>query len=209
MGVQLQANGPGEPPMNPEIAVPLFAVGGLVAVLFAWRTVIRIRHRRRSRLALQMDDQRGLSRTNPINASLKKHILYAPLFRTRHSREFRFMRLHMGSIPLRLEVILLLIYLSLNLIFVIVTVDWWEDYSKKLFQLKYAGGHLAVMNTPGLVLSAGRNNPLVPLLGLSFDTFNFMHRWVGRVIAVNAVVHMSAVLANQAYLSTFSIRCAE
>lgn len=187
--------------MNPEVAVPLFAVGGLVAALFAWRTVIRIRHRRRSKLALQNDDQRELSRTSPINASLKKHMLYAPLFGNRHSREIRFLRLHMGSIPLRLEVILLLIYLALNLIFVIVTVDWWEGYSKKMFQLKFAAGHLAVMNMPGLVLSAGRNNPLVALLGLSFDTFNFMHRWVGRVIAANAVIHMSAVLANQAYQS--------
>ncbi|KAJ5290072.1 uncharacterized protein N7443_010325 [Penicillium atrosanguineum] len=199
MGVQLQENGPGEAPMNPEVAVPLFVVGGLVAILFAWRTVIRVRHRRRSKMALMNDDQRGLSRTNTVISSLKKHLLYAPLFGNRHSREFRFMRLHMGSAPLRLEMILLLIYLALNVVFVIVTVDWWEGFSKKMFQLKYAAGHLAVMNTPGLVLSAGRNNPLVALLGLSFDTFNFMHRWVGRVIAVNAVIHMSAVLANQAY----------
>lgn len=189
--------------MNPEVAVPLLVVGGLVAILFAWRTVIRMRHRRRSKMALQNDDQRGLSWTYPVNASLKKHMLYAPLFGNRHSREFRFMRLHMGSVPLRLEVILLLIYLALNFVFVIVTVDWWASYSTKMFQLKYAAGHLAVMNTPGLVLSAGRNNPLVALLGLSFDTFNFMHRWVGRVIAANAVIHMSAVLANQAHESMF------
>lgn len=200
MGVQLEGNGPGEPPMNPEVAVPLFVVGGLVAILFLWRTVVRIRHRRRSKLALQVDDQSELSRTSSVNASLKKNVLYAPLFSKRHSREFRFLRLHMGSLPLRLEVILLVIYLALNLVFVIVTVDWWEDFSRKMFQLKYAAGHLAVMNTPGLVLSAGRNNPLVPLLGLSFDTFNFMHRWVGRIIAANAVVHMGAVLANQAYM---------
>lgn len=107
----------------------------------------------------------------------------------------------MGSLPLRLEVICLLIYLSLNITFIIVTVDWWlSDYSEKMFQLKYAAGHLAVMNTPGLVLGAGRNNPLVQLLGISFDTFNFMHRWVGRVITANAVIHMSAVLADKAYI---------
>ncbi|KAJ6167065.1 Riboflavin synthase-like beta-barrel [Penicillium chermesinum] len=109
----------------------------------------------------------------------------------------------MGSLPLRLETIFLAIYLALNLIFVVVKVDWWKDYSTQMFQLKYAAGHLAVMNTPGLVLSAGRNNFLVPLLGLSFDTFNLMHRWVGRVIAANAVIHMAAVLANQAYESTW------
>ncbi|KAJ5683475.1 Riboflavin synthase-like beta-barrel [Penicillium macrosclerotiorum] len=201
MGVQLAGNGPGEPPMNPFVAVPLFAVGGFVAILFLWRTTIRIQHSRRFKLAQQVDDQTQLSQANSTSAKLKRHLLYAPLWGTRHSREFRLLRLHMGSIPLRLEVIFLVIYLLMNFIFVVVTVDWWEDYSKKLFQLKYAAGHLAVMNTPGLVLSAGRNNPLVPLLGLSFDTFNFMHRWVGRVIAANAVIHMSSVLANQAYLN--------
>ncbi|KAJ5793246.1 Riboflavin synthase-like beta-barrel [Penicillium pulvis] len=200
MGVELAGNGPGEPPMNPEIAVPLFVVGGFLAMIFIYRSIIRVRDRRRKNMALQGDDQTQLSMTNGSIASLKKHLLYAPLWGSRHSREFRFLRLHMGSIPLRLEVILLLIYLSLNIIFVFVTVDWWETYPKKMFQLKYAAGHLAVMNTPGLVLSAGRNNPLVMMLGLSFDTFNFMHRWVGRVIAANAVIHMSAVLANQAYM---------
>lgn len=187
--------------MNPKLAVPLFVAAGFVTSLFLWRTVIRIRHRRRSQQANQMDDQSQLSRTSPVNASLKKHLLYAPIWGTRHNREFRlFNHLHMGSLPLRLELIFLLVYLALNFTFVVVTVDWWEEFPKKMFQFKYAAGHLAVMNTPGLVLSAGRNNPLVPLLGISFDTFNFMHRWVGRVIAVNAVIHMSSVLANQAYL---------
>ena len=209
MGVELQGNGPGEPPMNPEVAVPLFVVALLVAVLFAWRTVIRIRYRRRSKLALQVDDQTQLSRASGFNAALKKHVFYAPLWGSRHSREFRFLNLHMGSIPLRLEVIFLVLYLCLNIIFVVVTVDWWEDFSEKMFQLKYSAGHLAVMNTPGLVLSAGRNNPLVSLLGLPFDTFNFMHRWVGRVIAANAVIHMSAVLANLAYTSAYARRLSQ
>ncbi|KAJ5780717.1 hypothetical protein N7457_005877 [Penicillium paradoxum] len=200
MGVQLKGNGPGEPPMNPTIAVPLFVVGGLVAILFAWRTAIRIGDLQRLKKSRQGADQTQLSRTSRINATLKKYFLYAPLWGKRHSREFRFLRLHMGSLPLRLEMICLFIYLSLNLIFIIVTVDWWiDDYPKKMFQLKYSAGHLAVMNTPGLVMAAGRNNPLVQLLGISFDAFNFMHRWVGRVIAANAVIHMSAVLAGQAY----------
>ncbi|KAJ5372360.1 Riboflavin synthase-like beta-barrel [Penicillium concentricum] len=201
MGVELKGNGPGEPPMNPAIAVPLFVVAGLITILFVWKTVIRIRHRRRSKAARQGTDQTQLSRTNRFNAALKKHLLYAPIWGNRHSREFRVFRLHMGSLPLRLEVICLLIYLSLNIIFIIVTVDWWvSDYTEKMFQLKFSAGHLAVMNTPGLVLGAGRNNPLVQLLGISFDTFNFMHRWVGRVITANAVIHMSAVLASKAYV---------
>ncbi|KAJ5887788.1 Riboflavin synthase-like beta-barrel [Penicillium taxi] len=202
MGVELKGNGHDEPPMNPEIAVPLFVIAVLIALIFIYRTIIRIQHRRRSKLAMQTNDQTQLSRTSGRIAGLKKHVLYAPFWGNRHSREFRFLRMHMGSVPLRMEMIFLVIYLCLNLIFIIVTVDWWRnDLSLKLFQLKYAAGHLAVMNTPGLVLSAGRNNPLVPMLGLSFDSFNFMHRWVGRVIAANSIIHMSSVLANQAYMN--------
>lgn len=201
MGVELKGSGPGERPMNPTIGVPLFVAGGLIAILFAWQTAIRIRNSQRSKQAINGTDHVQLSRTSRLNAALKKHVLYAPIWGDRHSREYRFFRLHMGSLPLRMELICLLIYLSLNLIFIIVTVDWWiSDYSMKMFQLKYSAGHLAVMNTPGLVLAAGRNNPLIQLLGISFDSFNFMHRWVGRVIAANAVVHMSAVLANQAFM---------
>lgn len=207
MGVELQATGPGEAPMNPEVAIPLFVVGGLVFILFVYRSVIRLRHRRRTNFALETNDQTQLSKTNNYTARFKKHVLYAPFWGSRHSREFRLLRLHMGSIPLRLEVILLAIYLALNFVFVVVKVDWWADYSTQMFQLKYAAGHLAVMNTPGLVLSAGRNNFLIPLLGLSFDTFNFMHRWIGRVIAANAIVHMAAVLANLAYTSMYSAMC--
>lgn len=186
--------------MNPTIAVPLFVAGGVVAIMFSWQTAIRIRNRQRSKQAINGGDQTQLAKAGWLDTVLKKHIFYAPIWGCRHSREFRFFRLHMGAIPLRLEIIALLIYLALNLIFIIVTVDWWiDDYAKKMFQLKYSAGHLAVMNTPGLVLAAGRNNPLVPILGISFDAFNFMHRWVGRMIAANAVIHMSAVLAGQAY----------
>lgn len=189
--------------MNPDVATPLFVVAAMVTILFLWQSIIRFHHRRRWQRALQTDDQTQLSQATPFSARLKKHLLYAPIWGNRHSREFRlFRRLHMGSPPLRVEVILLLVYIALNFTFVVVTVDWWTDFPRKMFQLKYAAGHLAVMNTPGLVLSAGRNNPLVPLLGLSFDTFNFMHRWVGRIVIANAVIHMGSVLANQAYLST-------
>ncbi|KAK9554608.1 hypothetical protein V6Z88_006600 [Aspergillus fumigatus] len=104
----------------------------------------------------------------------------------------------MGSIPLRLEATLVLGYITTNLLFLFVLVDWWTDYQEKMYQLKYAAGHLAVMNSPVLVLSAGRNNPLIPLLGIPFDTFNFLHRWVGRVMIAGALIHMGCVIGAQA-----------
>lgn len=104
----------------------------------------------------------------------------------------------MGIIPLRLEAVLLLAYFVLNIIFFFVLANWWSGYEETMYQIKYAAGHLCVMNLPALVLTAARNNPLIPMLGLQFDTFNLMHRWIGRLIIGEAVVHMACVVASEA-----------
>lgn len=46
-----------------------------------------------------------------------------------------------------------------------------------------------------LFLFAGRNNPLIPLLGISFDTYNLLHRWFGRIAILEAIAHTIAHLA--------------
>ncbi len=42
---------------------------------------------------------------------------------------------------------------------------------------------------------AGRNNPLINWLNCSFDTFNLLHRWFGRIVVLEAVTHVSAWIA--------------
>lgn len=186
--------------MNPALATPLFVLGGALIFLFFYRVSIRIRHHRRLRDIIRRNDQVRHSKTGPLEAGFKRYILYAPAFSIRHSREFRpFGRIHMGTMPLRLETALILGYVAINVIFILVLVDWWTEFTEKMNQLRYAAGHLAVMNTPGLVLTAGRNNPLIPLLGLPFDTFNFAHRWIGRIVATEAVIHMGCVVARMIY----------
>jgi hypothetical protein len=43
-------------------------------------------------------------------------------------------------------------------------------------------------------LFAGRNNPLIGLLGISFDTFNLAHRLMGRVVILESLAHSIAHL---------------
>lgn len=206
MGVERAASGPGEPPMNPGLATPLFALAGVVVVLFICRTIVLIRHHLRLRGTLQEGDESKFTTVSSLWANIKKHILYAPFCSVRHNREFRLLgRFHMGTIPLRLEVCFLLCYIALNIVFLFVLVDWSSDFHTKMFQLKYAAGHLAVMNSPALVLTAGRNNPLIPLLGIQFDTFNLVHRWIGRLMAVESVVHMGCVTASLVRRSKYII----
>lgn len=42
---------------------------------------------------------------------------------------------------------------------------------------------------------AGRNNPLIKWLNISFDTFNLLHRWLGRIVILEAVAHTLAFWA--------------
>lgn len=187
--------------MNPALATPLYVLAGVVGVFFVCRMGILIRHRRRLRGILRNEDQLKYTKISECHAKFKRHVLYAPLFSTRHNRELQLMgRLHMGTIPLRFEAGVLLGYIALNIVFFFCLIDWPADFQEKMFQFKYAAGHLAVMNSPALVLTAGRNNPLIPLLGISFDAFNLLHRWIGRIMAVEAVVHMACVVAGKARL---------
>lgn len=39
---------------------------------------------------------------------------------------------------------------------------------------------------------AGRNNILINWLNISFDTFNLLHRWFGRIVVLEAVAHTVA-----------------
>jgi hypothetical protein len=59
-------------------------------------------------------------------------------------------------------------------------------------------GVLATVNMIPLFLMAGRNNPLIPLLGISFDTFNLLHRWLGRIVILEALAHTLAFLIGDA-----------
>lgn len=192
--------------MNPGLGSPLFALAGVVVLLLICRTIVLIRHHLRLRGTLQGDDQSTFTSVSSLWANIKKYIVYAPLCSVRHNREFRLLgRFHMGTIPLRLEVCFLLCYVALNIIFLFVLVDWPSDFHTKMFQLKYAAGHLAVMNSPALILTASRNNPLIPLLGIQFDTFNLVHRWIGRLMAVESVVHMGCVTASLVRRSKYTV----
>lgn len=51
---------------------------------------------------------------------------------------------------------------------------------------------------------AARNNPLISVLGISFDTFNLLHRWLGRIVIIEAFAHTVAFLAAQEHKGSLS-----
>lgn len=43
-----------------------------------------------------------------------------------------------------------------------------------------------------LFIMAARNNPLIAWTNCSFDTYNLLHRWFGRIVALEAITHTAA-----------------
>ncbi|RYO79800.1 hypothetical protein DL766_006578 [Monosporascus sp. MC13-8B] len=134
-----------------------------------------------------------LVQPSPKFSWLKKNLLYAPLFRKRHNREFQLSSaVNVGTLPTRFQFFFLLGYFALNVAFCVINIPFFESYGDVARQIRNRSGTLATVNMIPLFLLAGRNNPLIGLLGISFDTFNLMHRWFGRIVVLESVCHVVA-----------------
>ncbi|KZF24127.1 putative metalloreductase [Xylona heveae TC161] len=128
---------------------------------------------------------------------VKRHLLYAPLWKNRHNREWMLSSaINMGTLPSRFHTLLLGVYLLSNVAYCLI-LDYSElDISAVLADLRGRSGVLAVINMIPLFILAGRNNPLISMLKVSFDTYNLFHRWLGRLVVIESVVHTLAWAAN-------------
>ncbi|OJJ45640.1 hypothetical protein ASPZODRAFT_17091 [Penicilliopsis zonata CBS 506.65] len=135
--------------------------------------------------------------TSYLWANLKKHVLYAPLGNKRHNREMQLSSaLNMGTLPSRFHSILLLLYIVSQIVYCCY-LNYSENSKAALWaELRGRSGVLAVLNMVPLFILAGRNNPLISLLHVSFDTYNLLHRWLGRIVMVESVVHTVAWAVN-------------
>ncbi|KAF2857922.1 putative FRE ferric reductase-like transmembrane component [Piedraia hortae CBS 480.64] len=133
--------------------------------------------------------QRYFSIPNHSHAAMKKHIIDAPLIRKRHNREFHLSEaINVGTLPGRLQTLFLVGYLAMNIVFAAITIQW-SNNQLVWVHARNRMGVLATLNMIPLFLLAGRNNPLIWLLGISFDSYNLIHRWIGRIVVGEAVCH--------------------
>ncbi|KHO00235.1 ferric reductase [Metarhizium album ARSEF 1941] len=124
---------------------------------------------------------------------LKKHLTYAPLWNKRHNREFKLSSaVNVGTLPSRLHMLVILCYLGSNVAYMFVLKWSIENKYSLCAELRGRSGTLAVVNMVPLIIFAGRNNPLIPMLKISFDTYNLLHRWMGRIVVLEAVIHTIA-----------------
>jgi hypothetical protein len=123
----------------------------------------------------------------------KKHVLYAPLGKKRHNREIKFSEaVNVGTLPSRFHAFLLFLLLGSNIAYCCILDYGAENKAALIAEVRGRTGVLATVNMIPLILLAGRNNPAISLLKVSFDTYNLLHRWIGRIVVVEAIAHTLA-----------------
>ncbi|QKX56724.1 uncharacterized protein TRUGW13939_03830 [Talaromyces rugulosus] len=176
----------------------LLAMAGAVALFFVWTMFLKLNAHMRRLHGLGNDTQRFFARDNYRMAWLKRNIVDAPLFRSRHNREFQLSRaINMGTLPTRFQTFCLAGLISMNVALCVLHVPFSEGLDTFAKVLRNRTGTLATANLIPLVMLAGRNNPLIPLVGLSFDTWNFFHRWLARIVALEALAHTFSWIASK------------
>lgn len=172
------------------ILMSLAAVVGGIAI---YRTILYAVRYVRTLTCLNSDTQRYFRLPNPTFAGIKEHFLYAPLFRTRHLREIRLSSaLSMYTLPTRFQSVFLAGVIGMNAALCCIGIEWHGPQTLLLGHLRNRTGTLAMVNMIPLVVMGGRNNPLIGLLNISYDSFNLVHRWFGRMVIFQVLAHTVA-----------------
>jgi len=121
---------------------------------------------------------------------LKKNLLYAPLWRVRHNEEFQLSAAYnMGTLPSRGHTFILFAYLITNIAYCL-NVVYRQSTESTVAELRGRSGSLAAFNLVLTVLFALRNNPLIWILEVPYDTFNLFHRWIARLAIFESILHI-------------------
>ncbi|KAI9852662.1 MAG: hypothetical protein M1838_006119 [Thelocarpon superellum] len=182
---------------NMKYYVYLMAVlSSTIATTFCFQHLMRGMRYVRTIACLNNDTQRYFVIPNNALAHFKRHLLYAPLFRKRHSSEFS-RAIDLGVLPTRVQSLFILGYVGTNVAFCLLSIDWSSPSTTVLAEFRNRTGILAVVNMVPLFIMGGRTNPLISLLNIPFDSFNLIHRWFGRIVVVEAVCHTCAYIISK------------
>lgn len=166
-------------------------LGSLVAGMSIYRIVLEGTKYVRKITSLNNETQRYFAQPHMAYAKFKKHFLYAPIGGKRHNKEIQLTKaVNIGTLPTRFQLLFLTAYFATNVIFCVLTIEWNTANAAK--DLRNRSGILSMVNMVPLFIMAARNNPLIAWTNCSFDTYNLLHRWFGRIVALEAITHTIA-----------------
>lgn len=168
----------------------LVALAGFVFVLLIYRVVLYVIHHTRTLACLNNDAQRYFVMPNVEWTSFKRHLLYAPLFRTRHQNELRLSSaVNVGTLPTRVQFIFLTAIAAANVTLCAHGIPWHVPEVEVLRLLRNRTGSIAVANLVPIMVLSSPKNPLIKLLNVSFDSMNIVHRNLSRLAILEAIIH--------------------
>jgi len=190
---------------NQALSNYLFYIcASISAALIIWRVWTVIVKYVRTVASLNNDNQRYFAQSDSKVSWIKRNVLYAPVFSKRHNREIQLSSaINVGTLPSRFQLLFLTGYLATNIAFCVIDIPFAGSFADAAKQLRNRTGTLAVVNMIPLFLMAGRNNPLIQMLGISFDTFNLLHRWFGRIVILESIAHTLAWMSSTAKASSW------
>lgn len=188
------------PAQKDNVRFARYILTTLAAVVFAlavYRIVIQSIRYIRTLTCLNNDTQKYFKMPNLAFGAVKQHLLYAPLLRRRHNREIHLAWFHLGYVPTRFQSLFLAGVITMNVTLSVWGIEWNGTRDAALNHLRNRTGALSVVNMIPLVVLAGRNSPLISLLNISFDNFNLVHRWFGRIVVLQGLAHSIAEIVKR------------
>ena len=169
----------------------LWSLLALTVVVMIYRNTRRVyTHIRHLASLSDGGSQRYFSLASPALSWLKHHVLYAPLWHHRRATELKVTeRINLGSVPTRFQTILITALVAVNIFSCVYNIPWSDPALQVLPILRNRTGTLSVGNLIPIMVMATVKNPLISLLDISYDTFNLMHRWLGRLSILQAIAH--------------------
>lgn len=171
----------------------LLVIGCIVFLFLLYRVYEVLATYIRYIACVSSNTQRFFIYPNPTITWLKKNVVYAPLFRRRHNSLIKLSSaVSFGTLPTRFEFFLVSGILVMNIVLCAISIPSHAKATEDdiLSIVISRTGVMAVVNCVPLVVIAGRNNPLIRLLDISFATWNLLHRWFGRVVVMESLAHV-------------------
>ncbi|KIX06432.1 uncharacterized protein Z518_04408 [Rhinocladiella mackenziei CBS 650.93] len=169
----------------------LWSLLGVIALVLIYSIIQRVaKHIRHLATMNNLGALRYFSQASPTFNMLKSKLLYAPMLYYRRAREIKFSRnVNFGPLPTRFQALFILLLVVTNVFTCTWNIPWSDPELQVLPILRNRTGTMAVVNLIPIMTMATVKNPLISLLDISYDTFNLMHRWLGRISILEAIVH--------------------
>jgi hypothetical protein len=133
---------------NGNLAKYLMIVCGSVSVaVVIWKVCERIIRLTRHVSCLNNDKQRYFAIPSQRFASLKRNLLYAPVFSKRHNREIQLSKaINVGTLPTRFQLLFLVAYFVSNIVWCVIDIDYSADMSAACGVIRNRTGVLSTVN---------------------------------------------------------------